>query len=208
VGVYSVRDYREALVRMEASLRGLNPDHVFHRYDGVPDADSLASLRSATRRNVAFACDYLGVKILGIAIIEALTLISGGDCPVSMMLGDIHGYGGKPQRVEDFLPPVTTGPGAKVDPDLMRVLKEGRAWESGADLNTSPLSAFVYESLGEERSRTALANVKRMINGVLSPLDFLRTLDQDLVRGIIEACAPIAVSRRARLKALTLEFMG
>ena len=207
VGVYSVRDYREALVRMEVSLRDLDPDHVFHCYDGVPNADSLASLRSAARKNVAFACDYLGVKILGIVIIEALTLISGGDCPVSMMLGDIHGYGGKPQRVEDFLPPVSTGPGSKVDPDLIRVLREGRAWESGADLNTSPLSAFVYESLGEERSCSALANVKRMIAEVLSPLDFLRTLDQDLVRGIIEACVPIAVSRRARLKALTLEFL-
>jgi hypothetical protein len=207
VGVYSVRDYREALVRMEVSLRDLDTDHVFHHYDNVPNADALALLQSATRKNVAFACDYLGVKILGIAIIEALTLVSGGDCPVSMMLGDIHGYGGKPQRVEDFLPAVSTGAGSKVDPDLMRVLKEGRAWESGADLNTSPLSAFLYESLGAERSRSALANAKRMMAGVLSPLDFLRTLDQDLVRGIIEACAPIAVSRRARLEALTLEFL-
>ncbi len=207
VGVYSVRDYREALVRMEVSLRELDPEHVFHRHDGVPNDDVLASVRAAARKNVSFACDYLGVKILGIVIIEALSLVSGGDCPVSMMLGDIHGYGGRPQRVEDFLPPVSRSSGSRVDPDLIRVLKEGRAWESGADLNTSPLSAFVYEMLGEERSRSALANAKRMMSGVLSPLDFLRTLDQELVRAIIEACAPIAVSRRARLEALTLEFL-
>src|SRR5205085_7269204 len=105
VGIYSIQEYRGALSRMEKFLGSLNPDSIFHNYKGTPGEFEFGVLRAAARRNVDFACKYLGMKIAGIAIVEALAQATGGDCPVSMLLGDIRSPYGKPDRVEDFLPP-------------------------------------------------------------------------------------------------------
>jgi hypothetical protein len=200
VGMYSVQDYRRALVRMEGFLCGLAPERVFHRYSGTPGEADFAVLQSAASRNIAFACQYLGVKILGIAIVEAIALATGADCPVSMLLGDIRSPEGEPEQVEDFLPESSSA--TSVDLELLRVLEEGRAWESQADLNTSPLSAFVYVGLGAERSRAALEGARRLFEGSLSPRDFLASLDPRVVKPVVAACARIADSRREALLAL------
>ncbi len=199
-GMYSVQDYRRALVRMEGFLCGLAPENVFHRYSDAPAEAEFAGLQSAARRNIGFACRYLGVKILGIGIVEAIALATGTDCPVAMLLGDIRSPEGEPEQVEDFLPESSAA--RSVDLELLRVLEEGRAWESQADLNTSPLSAFVYMGLGAERSRIALERARGLFEGSLSPRDFLASLDPGVVMSVVAACARIADSRREALLAL------
>jgi hypothetical protein len=200
VGVYSIQEYRRALSRMEAFLSALDPDHVFHRYRGVPGEGEFAALCAAARRNLGFACDYLGAKITTIAIIEALALLSGGDCPVSMFLGDIRSPYGKPDRVEDFLPPPAAQ--RRIDQQLLAVLQQGRARESLSDLTASPLTAFVYRGLGHDGIKRALQRAKKMFGGDVPPRDFLSALERDMVRAVARACAQIALSRTAPLLAL------
>lgn len=200
VGVYSIRDYRSALSRMDRFLDALDSDSVFCRYKGVPDAKENAVLRSRARRNIEFARDYLGAKLLGIAVVEALALATGGDCPVSMFLGDIRSPYGKPDRAENFLPVLPAA--RELDPELLHVLEKGRSKTSASDLNASPLSAFAYRTVGAGRARACMAKARRMFAGDLSPTDFLRTLDGELVRAVAEACANIAASRRSALLAI------
>jgi hypothetical protein len=200
VGVYSIREYRHALSRMEQFLGALDPDHVFHRYHDTPGEAELAALAAAARRNLAFAGDYLGAKIVAIAIVEALALVTGGDCPVSMFLGDIRSPYGRPDRVEDFLPPLSST--APVDSKLMGVLEKGRARESSSDLSTSPLTAFIYRWLGPDDVRHALLRAKQMFAGELAALDFLTGLDRAMVRAVTQACGRIALSRSHALHAL------
>jgi hypothetical protein len=200
VGVYSIQDYRMALARMDRFLGALDSDSVFCRYGGVPDDREYAWLRTRARRNIEFSRDYLGAKLLGIAVVEALALATGGDCPVSMLLGDIRSPYGRPDRAEDFLPALpATRP---LDPELLEVLEKGRSRTTTSDLNASPLSAYVYRTLGAERTRLAMAKAKRMFNGEMSPEDFLRALDGELVRAVARACANIAFSRRNALLAI------
>jgi hypothetical protein len=201
VGVYSVREYRSALTRMEGFLSTLNPDHIFHRYRGLPSESEFAAMQEAARRNIAFAGSYLGAKITTMAVIEALAVATGGDCPVSMLLGDIHGPdGGSPARVERYLPapPQTSA----VDARLLSVLETGRTKESGSDLTVSPLTAFVYRSLGHDGTARARAQAARMFSGKLSARDFLATLDRTMVSNVTRACAEIALSRRETLLAV------
>jgi hypothetical protein len=197
VGVYTLQDYRGALSRMEKFLGNLNPENIFHHYNHFPDDAEFARLNEAAGKNLAFACDYLGAKITSIAIIEALALETGGNCPVSMFLGDIHSPDGKPDRVEDFLPPVNIV--TELKSRLLLVLEQGRAQESNSDLNASPLTAYTYRCMGHERSLWALQQSKRMFAGELSPLEFLKNLDREMIVAIIEACAHIAISRREAL---------
>ncbi|HEY2775698.1 MAG TPA: hypothetical protein VGK20_16780 [Candidatus Binatia bacterium] len=200
VGVYSIREYREALTRMEAFLATLDPDHIFHRYRGTPAATEFADLRAAARRNLEFAGRYLGSKVATIAIIEALATVTGGDCPVSMLLGDIHETGGRPDRVEQFLPPAPAS--ARVDSQLLAVLETGRARESVGDLTVSPLTAFVYRSLGDEGTARARLQATRMFARKISAREFLVTLDRTMVHDVTRACAQIALSRTEALLAV------
>jgi hypothetical protein len=204
VGVYSIREYRDALTRMEAFLATLNADNIFHRYKGTPDETEFESLRAASRRNIEFAGWYLGAKVATIAIIEALATMTGGDCPISMLLGDIRETDGRPDRVEKFLPPAPTK--APVDPQLRAVLETGRTRESESDLTVSPLTAFIYRSLGHEGMLEARKQATRMFARKLSAKDFLASLDRKMVLDVARACAEIALSRGEALLELETRF--
>jgi hypothetical protein len=203
--MYSISEYRGALMRMEKFLATLNPDHVFHSYQGTPNAHDFAALQAATRKNLVFSVAYLGAKIVSIALIEALALETGGDCPVAMMLGDIRSPYGIPDRVEDFLPPLD-GNDQPTDADLLAIFEKGRAREAINDLTDSPLTAYIYRSEGQAGTARALDQAKKMFSGALTPRQFLETLQPSLVRSIASACAHIAISRAAELKVLEAAF--
>lgn len=200
VGTYSIQEYRGALQRMEQFLRSLNPEHIFHCYQNTPDAAEMAVLHEAARGNIRFAVSYIGAKIVGIAVIEALALITGGDCSVAMFLGDIRSKQGKPLRAESFLPPMVND--KPIDADLLRVLEIGRTYESTNDLTSSPMTAYMCRRLGQEGMLAALTQAKRMFGGEISPQSFLDSLEPDLVKAVASACENIALSRSAALSAL------
>ncbi len=201
VGIYSVRDYRVALSRMEGFLGSLNPGSVFRDYNNTPDAGAHAALDAAAARNLEFATRYLRMKIVSISVVEALAQATGGDCPVSMMLGDIRSNYGRPDRVEDFLPSPAIDD-SLLDAQLLSVLDKGRSKESSSDLTASPLTAWVYRSLGNDGAARALPEAKRMFAGEQTPQASLSGLDKTMVRALIEACAKLAISRRDALLAL------
>lgn len=200
VGVYSVQQYRVALMRMATFLAGLDPQNVFQSHANEPGPRKLTAMNAAAKKNIAFACAFLDAKIASIAIVEALARATGGDCPVSMLLGDISSARGQPVRAEDFLPtPPSVQPTSAA---LLKVLEKGRAIASSNDLTTSPLTAFVYRFIGHTGMHQALDKARQMFDGALEAPAFLRALDRDMVRAIIHACAQIAISRRDALLVL------
>jgi hypothetical protein len=121
-----------------------------------------------------------------------------------MFLGDIRSPYGKPDRVEDFLPPANTA--ADIKPHLLQVLEHGRTQASHHDLNASPLTAFTYRCTGHEGFRQALQHSKRMFAGELSAFEFLKSLDPGMLKAITDACANIAISRREILLKLQIKL--
>jgi hypothetical protein len=196
-GIYSVSQYRAALMRMEGFLLSLKPDDIFQSFDGVPGQQSLAVLSERARKNIGFACDFLDAKIVAIAVVEALALCTGTDCPVSMLLGDISNAYGRPERAEDHLNAVQIS--LPVNAELLDVFEKGRPQESSYDLTASPLTAFIYRSVGHTSMKAAIVRAKAMFNGTLSHRDFLSSMDAAMTRQITRACAEIALSRRDAL---------
>ncbi|MEO7108072.1 MAG: hypothetical protein ABIZ09_16980 [Rhodoferax sp.] len=199
-GVYTLQEYRYALTRMDSFLRSLNPAHVFQQYKGQPDLQTMDELCAAAARNITFSVDFLGAKITSIAIVEALALCTGTDGPISMFLGEIRSAYGRPERVEDYLPEIPVS--CDVNPDLLRLFDIGRTLESANDLTASPITAFVYRSIGDKGTLMALAQARKMFNASLPPIAFLRSLNRDMVRAIVRACMHISLSRRDALLAL------
>lgn len=199
-GMYTVQEYRRGLSRMESFLRTLDPLHIFHQYKDQPSTVEMAALRTTAHNNIVFATDFLGAKIMSIAIVEALALSTGTDGPIAMFLGEIRSAYGRPERLEDFLPHVPAA--SDVNPALLQTFEKGRTLESNNDLTVSPITAFVYRHIGHQGIQDALVLAKEMFDDQRTPLAFLQALHRPMVVAIVQGCAQIALSRRAHLLAL------
>ena len=144
------------------------------------------------------AREYLGIKLLTAAVLEALAEISGGDTPVSLFMGDL-GAEKKGNRLEDYLPEYEPPAGARLDTTLYDLLAHGRASASSFDLQNSPLSLYIYLHLGAEGFVDFLEAAQKMFAGSLSPRAFLDSLPADMVASVAEGCAQMAFTRSEEL---------
>ncbi len=199
-GVYSIKSYRVALQKMEGFLRALDPATIFAQYDGAPPDSEYRQMQRRGERNVSTASEYLGIKLLTAAILEALAEISGGDAPVSLFMGEIEATQ-KGSRLEDYLPEDKPPAGQHVDKALHDLLAYGRASASSFDLQNSPLSLFIYLHLGSDGFRDLLGAARRMFEGALAPRAFLDALPGGMIAEIAESCACMAFTRAEDLRA-------
>ena len=193
----SIQEYRDALLRMDAFLSKLNPKLVCQTFDSVPEANAKLDMDAAVAKNIAFSRDYLAAILASMAIIEALALSTGTDCPIGMFLGDSSQSLNEPDQIEELLPVPPAG--QPVNADLLHLFENDHLLDSINDLTASPLTEFVYRFLGQAGTQHALEQAKQMFDGQMSTRVFLQSLDRDMVRAIVRACAEIAVSRRDAL---------
>lgn len=198
VGLYTLREYREALQRMDAFLAHLNPAAVFQQFQGAPDPTTLAALTRKAHANIAFSVRYLRAKLLAMGVMEAFAHLTGGDAPISMFLGDVaHALSPLPLPPGEDAHKPTAAP--DLDAGLLRVLEHGRARASANDLSASPTAAFIYKELGEAGLRTQWRSASQFFGGTLGPLDFLRQSPSRVVLPLLALSAETAVSRREPL---------
>jgi hypothetical protein len=200
-GLYSIVNYRIALQKMEGFLCFLNPDSIFCRYKGAPPEKEYAEIVEIAHRNVGVARDYLGIKLLTAAMLEALAGLTGGDAPVSLFMGDI-GAKEKGGVISDHLPELPTGSVQDTNGTLYNLLAFGRASASSFDLRNSPLSLFIYSKLGNDGFLKMLESAKKMFAGEVDQMMFLKAFPQDLVTDVAHACGKMAFTRKDALSSL------
>ncbi|HEX8697224.1 MAG TPA: hypothetical protein VF815_00165, partial [Myxococcaceae bacterium] len=172
--VYSIREYRTALQKMEGFLGTLTADRVFLQYEGEPTNEEHRRLLEVTARNLDFAARYLRAKLYPVAILEALAVETGGDAPLELFAGGLPkppSGGGK--RLEHFLPPAEDK-ALDQDPTLRAVLAFGRASETSFDLRSSPAASFLYRRYGAAAVEEGVRQARRFFDGTLSAAEFLR----------------------------------
>ena len=198
--VYSIRSYRTALQKMEGFLHSLDPGTIFAAYHDAPPAEEYRGMLQRAERNVTTAREYLGIKLLTAAVLEALAEISGGDAPVSLFMGEIEAQT-KGSRLEDYLPRYSPSAGLRLDITLHDLLANGRASASSFDLQNSPLSLFIYLHLGADGFRDFLRAARRMFDGAMEPGDFLAALPAEMTAAVAEGCSHMAFTRGEELRA-------
>jgi hypothetical protein len=205
-GVYTIRDYRKALEKMHGFFSFLDPKAVFHQYQGLPSEADLAKMKRAAENNVTTAQGYLKVKIVTIAILEALAEATGGDAPIALFMGDIpsseNDNGG---RLEHYLP--TVSPKKDLDPQepVYLLLSKGRKSQSSFDIKKAPLSLFLYLKAEEAELDQYLSSAQQMFAGELSPQAYLESLDTALLNPIALATSTMVYTRQAALAAFVKE---
>jgi hypothetical protein len=194
--IYSICEYRQALQKMEAFFARLEPQNIFHSYKGVPTEKDLQQLTAAAHRNIDIAREYLGVKLLAIAVIEALAEITGGDAPLALFMGDIQVNGELQQRLENYLPIINPLISLKLNPAVHQLLKEGRSGQSLFDLQNAPLALYLYKCLGSAGCEALLSAAREMFAEKRNPTDYLGTIDQSVISAIAHACAQMVPTRK------------
>jgi hypothetical protein len=200
-GIYTIRSYRQGLEKMEEFLVQLNPDTIFNRYADVPEPGTYERMLALAYRNVATARQYLGIKLLAATILEALAEITGGDVPVALFIGGIEGEMREGQRQwEDYLPDIPTPTIISENSTLFGLLAFGRASSSSFDMQHSPLSLFLFKSLGWERVHILLKLARKYYVGQVDARTFLDKVQPDVMHSIVSACAEMAITRQAELR--------
>ncbi|MEO6771468.1 MAG: hypothetical protein ABI467_00405 [Kofleriaceae bacterium] len=197
--VYTVRDYRIALQRMEHFLAQLPADRVFHAYGDEPSAGVHARRVARATGNLELAVRYLRAKLYSIALVEAIAEVTGGDVPLDFFMGGTKDSNERDaaKRIEQFLPHL--GSVQSIDPALHRLLQEGRASESSFDTRPSPVGAFLHSTVGEPAMMSGVERARRWWAGASSAFDFLASQPAKPVAAICRGAAHIMDTRRDRL---------
>ncbi len=200
-GVYTVGSYRKALQKMEGFMRKLDPTHIFHCYRSCPSQTEYDHLLKLATRNIQVGREYLGIKLLTTTMLDAMTQITGGDVPMAYIMGEI-GANEAGSRLSDHLPAAPASK-RKLDPIILQLLEHGRASESSFDMKNSPLSLFIYRSLGHAAALRLRDESQAYLSGEESPGDFLARFPKALVGNIANAYSAMAFTRADALKPLT-----
>ena len=204
--LYSIKEYREALEKMEGFYAYLDPESIFKQYeDALPDSQ-YAELVDTAILNVATGREYLGIKLFTVAVLEAIAYETGGDAPVALFMGHIPKDEEDFERIELHLPDifVSVSGDETETPDVFNLLKSGRAGKPHFDLTHSPLAFFLYSQLGPERVRALLPAAKSMFMGKLAPADFLAEVNPAVLSPIAEAIQLMAWTRSEQLEKFIL----
>jgi hypothetical protein len=199
--VYTVRDYRVALLKMESFLAWLPAERVFHSWDDEPRPEVHARRVARATGNLELAVRYLRAKLYSIGLVEAIAELTGGDVPVDYFMGGVKSVRRPEMKtIEQFLPALSDAD--DLDPPLHRLLAEGRASESSFDTGPSPLGAFLHAAVGDRAMMQGVEAAKRWWAGAGDAAAFLAAQPRPPVAAIARAAANIIDTRRDRLFAL------
>lgn len=199
IEMYSIREYRQALQAMAASMNRLEAEKVFHQYRGLPADPDYQRMVSQARRNIETGKQYLRIKLLTQAILEALAEDTGGDAPLSLFMGDLPHDGMHAHRLEDFLPEFRLPAWVDTSSAVFYLLSDQRDLDSSFDLHTAPLALFVFSSLTPGEMNELLALAMEMFEGNVKASDFLANVSPGVLSPIASASAKMAFTRREQL---------
>jgi len=203
---YTVTDYRTALYKTYTFFNFLDPENVFSRFENYPSSEKWGKLFEAANSNILIGRKYLQIQLISISLIESIALLTGGNVPMSVLMGDIRRRDQKIKRMEDFLDLNSKADTISFDKDVMNIFLEGRSQESSFDMKGSPLSAFVYFTLSDKSSEEIFPKTLDFFNGRIQPKIYLKLFPKKMLVEIINACSNISSSRKDRLSALASEL--
>lgn len=199
---YTVSGYRISMQKMEGFLSFLKPELVFQKFHGEPPDEVYDEMIRQTQKNLEVARLYLGVKLVTIAILEALSYRLGQTIPLSTMMGELPIPGVITPTLEQFLPEVETHypPENGIELEVLELLSKGRTQDSPYDIKNSPVATFLIKVVGYQDIRRLLSICKEFFNGKLSPEQFLCHCNPHVTNTIISAVLKLFESRAIALR--------
>lgn len=195
--LFTIHQYSRAVEKVEGFLSSLTAEQVVHSHNGKPS--NFNELQGQVKKNLENSTLYLRVKLVAAAIIESFAILTGGDAPYCMLLGDEDEH----QTLRSkYLQPSKDFGMEKVNPNVYEMFRFGRAERSGFDFASSPISAFLYENLSNADLLKAIALSKDFSKGKTTSKEFLTSFPSSIIMPLIDGIASVSWSRRSRLQEL------
>lgn len=194
---YTVAGYRRSMQKMEGFMNFLKPDLVFQQFMGEPDDLTYNEMIANTQKNLEVARLYLGIKVVTIAILEALSYRLGQTIPVSTMMGELPTPGIITPTLEQFLPEVKNPypPQTSLEVEVLELLAKGRTQDSPYDIKNSPVATFIIKVIGYEEMKRLLSISKDFFAGNMSPEEFLTYCNPYVIETIVSGVLKLFESR-------------
>lgn len=207
--IYMMRDHRQALNSMVQFLVSIRPEDVLHRYKNVPTEQDIQEKLVKVIKNLAVSRAYLDIKLLTAAIIESLAEVSGGDAPVSSLIGDVQRIGdGELDALRSILPTEAPAEGVDLAGDLYRILVSGvKGPVDYTDLRTAPIAAYIFSHSGPKKVNAYLATAVNMFAGKITPVEFLQHINASTLAPVAETISLLAEDRREMLTKFAREIV-
>ncbi|MBD1827092.1 hypothetical protein NDI47_03175 [Microcoleus vaginatus GB1-A2] len=199
--LYTVAGYRRSLQKMEGFLKFLKPELVFQQFMQEPDDATYANLIARTRKNIEVAKLYLAIKLITIAILEALSYRLGRDIPLSTMMGELRAPGSKTAVLEDYLPNklIAYPLESQLEREVLNLLAVGRNQESRYDIKNSPVATFIIKSIGFAETENFLKKAQDFFADPNSSEEFLSYCSPDVIDTISSGVMKLFDSRKMAL---------
>jgi hypothetical protein len=190
---YSIKGYRISLQKMEGFLSFLQPAVVFRQFADEP-ADAVHQRRlQLTQQNLEVARLYIRLKLVSIALLEAMSLRLGQQVSLASIMGKLPGKMLFPIQLENYLPDVPTPYKAQNDCEaiVLDLLETGRSEESQHDSRHSPVASYLVKAMGMQGCMALLERSRLYFADKLSPEDLLAGTDAQVMRGLQEAIVQV-----------------
>ncbi len=195
-GIFTIREYLTALKKMEQFMLFLKPENIFGNYKGVPGDKKLKELISRALENIKEGRDYLGIKLLASAVLDATAALSGGDAPISLFMGDVSSSDDD-IRFEDLLPEARQV--ENLTTTIHNLLAVGRASETSFDLKNAPLANYLYSSLGHITCKKRLEDARKMFEAKMPASEFLDKFPEKVISPLLSAFSEMAFTRKDKI---------
>lgn len=186
-GAYTLRTYREALLRMNTFLSQLDSGVIWRRHDSTPDDESYGVLLDCSQKNLRGSLAYLKAHIAALSVVGALADLTGGDGPISYFLGASNSefFQISTQRFRDDT--------------VLAALTCRRAAVQRFDSVLSPLAAYFYERLGSDKIVELVDRAREVDAGKQDWKWVLEILPKEVLKEVAMAISQNAVMRKERL---------
>lgn len=204
---YRISDFAMALQKMSGFFSRLDPEVIYTCFRcSESELKVHRKMTDLAAENIRVALLYMNCKRLAIATLEAISILTGGDAPIALFLGDLPERHHISPTAENFISYMEPRIDVKMDKTVFQLLRYGRESESNFDIKNSPLGAYLYALIGDE-------GVEENLKVVTHPMDdekamlLLKSLPFEACNEIISACAKIAITRREKLMSLLKDLV-
>jgi len=201
---YYLNDLAIAVEKMTKFFENLDPETLYFSFRDKETKRINKRKTVQAKRNIDTSLTYLRCILVGISTISAVAMLSGGEAPRSLFMGDLPPLYPEPDRpksihLEDFFDyKRKASPEIEVDEVVLKLLIEGGEMSSIFETESSPIAAFLYSHIGDIGLKESLKYIINPMNETNSVL-LLESLPLKPVIEILSACSNLAVTRITRI---------
>lgn len=218
--LYTACEFQFAVFKMYGFFSFLQPHQIFQKFRGVPTDQEWDLRTERAKQNLLIGKEYIAAKLLSISVLAAIAILTGGDAPISLFMGDLPSRNRESKRLEDSLgveeacavdtktnrrnsiivPMKESACPPHCNAIVYRLLTKGRTRETTFDVKQSPLAAYFYWHLGDDKTAAILKKVKVYPMDSIVAKELLLALPRDTVLYVAEKISPLATSRTHRIE--------